>query len=91
MRALAILLLFVGLIAVTGAAPYLESFYGRTRPQLPDKSAGQTYRQNVHGTVVYLTRDERLLESCLLGGGFAFALAGGVLLQRQFSEHGRDA
>jgi hypothetical protein len=53
--------LIVWLIAFVGImwASYLSSTYQATLPRYPDPVAGRIYPRNIHGVVVYQTRDQR--------------------------------
>jgi hypothetical protein len=50
-------------------AAYLWFEYAATRPQTPNPLTGNVYTLNSHGSVVYLTRSERLRLYSVLGLG----------------------
>jgi hypothetical protein len=58
----------------------INTTVGRTRPTLPEASAGRTIPLNVHGKIVYLDWNENaLLVGLILFGSIGSAL-GGILL-----------
>jgi hypothetical protein len=68
-------------------AYYLDYRYQATLPRHPDPVAGNVYPLNVHGIVVYQTRDERDLLNEVLYSSIAVAAASGlmaVIYQKKF-------
>ena len=58
MRRVGITIAFVGLAGILWTSS-IWYHYQRTLPRRPDPVAGHVYPLNVHGIVVYQTRDER--------------------------------
>ena len=70
-------LIFYGLLALLVANGvrfiYLDQYYSRRSPRVPDPSRGMTYRLKGSGGIVYVTR-----EQWLWYGSFDFAVWDGV-------------
>ena len=90
MRILAVVLMLLG-IASLSTSFEVASLYGRTRPRTPHEATGNVFPLNVHGTVVYLTRGEELLQFWSFAGGMLVAIAGGALFERYYPRHPRGA
>lgn len=71
----------LSLITLAGAlwSGYLEYRYQATLPRHPDPAAGNVYPLNVHGIVVYQTRDERDLLDEVLHSAVAVGLTSVLL------------
>jgi hypothetical protein len=70
-----IVAIFIGIIILTCLiwAVYLSMDYAYSRPQNPQSEIGRIYPLNVHGTIIYLTKDEDLqLKLLVLIGGIFF-------------------
>jgi hypothetical protein len=53
---------------------YLENHYAYTRPEKPQPELGRVYRLNVHGTIVFLTKQENSQLQWLFYGGAFFVI-----------------
>jgi hypothetical protein len=61
---------------------YLDDFYYRTAPRMPDEANGRVVRENVHkGTIVYLTveESEKIRYSPFIG--FGVFMIGAILAE----------
>lgn len=55
---------------------WLENYYGSTMPRTPIADSGHIHPLNIHGTIVYLTRRETIINYLTFLGGGAAALLG---------------
>jgi hypothetical protein len=72
------ILVVVLLFGFLGTNVYFNLYYAHTRPEAPQPTAGRTFPLNVHGTIVYLTREEHLRVDVSFWGVILLAIAGGV-------------
>lgn len=49
-------------------------YLGTYAPTAPDEIAGRIYQYNYHGTVVYMTLTEKILQYALPGGAVLFGI-----------------
>jgi hypothetical protein len=77
-KRLAIVFVAAGLLAML-CFGYLNVHYAKTLPREPVSATGRVYPLNVHGTVVYLTKNEERSLWWMFNGGIAVAIAGGAL------------
>jgi hypothetical protein len=72
-------------LAITGAvvglllwftSVFLEMHYAYSRPRVPDARTGRIYELNIHGSFIYLTRQEHLMLTALMvTAGVSFGAA----------------
>jgi hypothetical protein len=73
----------IGLLTITflclGTEVFLAIHYMKTMPDKPQPELSRIHPFNVHGSVVYLTREQELLLKWLFGIMVASGLSAGIL------------